>query len=343
LLQGRAKNANLARLRQAQLDIEISAFELRGAAEALLAQVENAYWDLIRSTRAIAIFEDSLRVAERQFEEIKERIRVGTLPATEEAAMAAEVADRKLQLIEARGNLAQGRLILIRLLGLPEGWAWDRPLALGDEPEMPPVALDPVETHAGAALSQRADLHQARLQAGKGELELARTRDGLLPKLDFFVRLGGSLYANSLRARNDVDGSQFAYSAGFQFSHPWGNREAKARHERTGWSLEQMRLAIRNMEQLAQAEVRAAFLDAGQTAERIPAAEASRKARERALSAEEEKFGVGRSTAFQVAQARRDFLASRLACVDAAVAYRKALLDLYRLDGSLLPRKGIKF
>lgn len=42
-----------------------------------------------------------------------------------------------------------------------------------------------------------------------------------------------------------------------------------------------------------------------------------------------------------VPQARRDMVASQIAEVEAIIEYRKALLDLYRLEGSLLIRSGI--
>ena len=42
-----------------------------------------------------------------------------------------------------------------------------------------------------------------------------------------------------------------------------------------------------------------------------------------------------------VAQAQRDLLVSRIAEVQALANYLKALIDLYRQDGSLLERRGI--
>ena len=45
LLRGVGLGVNLADLRQARLDTQFSEYELRGFAEALVAQVENTYWD----------------------------------------------------------------------------------------------------------------------------------------------------------------------------------------------------------------------------------------------------------------------------------------------------------
>jgi hypothetical protein len=44
----------------------------------------------------------------------------------------------------------------------------------------------------------------------------------------------------------------------------------------------------------------------------------------------------------QLALAQRDLLASELAEVEAMVGYRLALVELYRAEGSLLERRGIR-
>ena len=67
----------------------------------------------------------------------------------------------------------------------------------------------------------------------------------------------------------------------------------------------------------------------------------TRKFNEEKLRTETEKLRVGKSTSFLVAQAQRDLLVSRIAEVQALANYLKALIDLYRQDGSLLERRRI--
>jgi outer membrane protein TolC len=50
---------------------------------------------------------------------------------------------------------------------------------------------------------------------------------------------------------------------------------------------------------------------------------------------------VGRSTALLVAQAQRDVLSSQVGEVDAVVRHLQALVEFYRLEGTLLERRGI--
>jgi acyl-CoA thioesterase-1 len=57
-----------------------------GYALTLVAQVEEAYWDYAIAIKNIAIFEDSLLLSRRQFEDTLERIRVGKLADVERVA-----------------------------------------------------------------------------------------------------------------------------------------------------------------------------------------------------------------------------------------------------------------
>jgi len=55
-----------------------------------------------------------------------------------------------------------------------------------------------------------------------------------------------------------------------------------------------------------------------------------------------EKFRVGKSTSFLVARAQRDLVAGQAAEIQAVVNYLKAVTELYRLDGTLLTRRGLE-
>ncbi len=342
LLQGRGLDVNLAQLRQAKLDTRISLYELRGAAEALVANIEEAYWNYILARRAIAIFEQSLKVAELELQEKRDRDDAGVLAKSEIVAAEAEVALRKEFLIEARGSLAKRKLALIRLLNPGGAPAWGRDLQLTDAPELGDIQLDEVASHVQLALRKRPDLNQARLLIQHGELDVVQTRNGLLPKLDLFISLGGSRYANSFSALGDEDGRETSYAVGIIFEFPIGNRDANARHKRAILSLKQLKAAMRNLEQLIQVDVRSAYVDVQTAQERIKATKATRILRQQRLDNEREKLKAGSSTNFQVSEVSRDLLESELAELEAIIDYRKALLVLYRLEGALLERRGIK-
>ena len=86
LLQGASRRANLVSLRQAELDVDISHYQLRGFVAQLVADVEHSYWNYVLARRQLDIFLSSLEIADRQLAETRQRIAVGALPETEQLA-----------------------------------------------------------------------------------------------------------------------------------------------------------------------------------------------------------------------------------------------------------------
>ena len=342
LLRGAGLNYNLARLRQARLGTRASAYELRGFAEALVAQVEETYWDYALTQRQIQIFLDSLKLAEQQKSETEEMIRIGVLAESELAAAEAEIALRREGLINARSNLDKTRLQILRLLNPSGTNLWQREVILLHEPKVPDVKLDDVESHVGVALRMRQDLNQARLQIQLGDLEIVKTKNGLLPKMDFFINLGKTGYAGSFGSSvRDIDGDYYDILAGVSLEYPFINRKAQAKHRKSLLSRKQTEEAMKNLVQLVQVDVRSAYIEANRAKEQIAATAATRAFQKEKARIEAEKFRVGKSTTLLVAQAQRDLLSSRITETQAIANYLKSLIELYRLEGSLLERRGI--
>jgi outer membrane protein TolC len=343
LLRGNSISANLASLRQARLNTGISEFELRGFAQQLAADVEATYWNYTLAWSQIRIFTDSLKVAETQLAETEERIRVGKLATLEVYAAQAEVALRKEALINANSALEKNRLLLIRLINLPDRTNfWNRGFIVKNHPFVPAGELEDVSLHVAVALKMRPDLNQARLQAQRGDLEVVKTRNGLLPQMDLFVVLGETGYADSFtRSVQNVNADHYDATVGLQFEFPPINRDARARNRRAELNRSSVRQALANLEQLAELDVRVAYIEVQRSREQVAATAVTRRLQEQSLQAEQEKFRVGKSTSLLVAQAERNLLFSQIAEIESVVSHLKAFVALYRLEGSLLDRRGI--
>jgi outer membrane protein len=342
LLRGKGTEVNLATLHQAQLATKISEYEFRSFAESLVGAVEESYWDYALARRQIEIFEESLKVAEQQLGEIEEMISVGRLAETEVIAAQAEIAAQRQALIAARGTFETTRLRLLRLLNPRGSELWDRGIRLKHEPRLPEVVLDPAKTHVDIALKLRPDLNQAKLGLLSNNLEIVKTKNGLLPRMDFFVSLGKTGYADSFGSSvSNITDHYYDALAGVTFQYPFRNRDARARHERSILGRDQASEAIGNLEQLIEVEVRTGYIEVTSAREQVQASRATLKLQEEKLRIETEKLRVGRSTAFLVSQAQRDLLSSQIAEISAVANYLKALVTLYRLEGSLLERRGI--
>jgi outer membrane protein TolC len=342
LLRGYGMDVNLARLHQARLDSRMSEYELRGFTEFLVAEVERTCWDYAVSRRQIEIVEESLKVARQQYNETKELISVGRMARAELAAVQAEVASQEQALIEARAKKDSIRLQLLRLLNPPGPGIWQREVDFIHPPTIPEIKLEDVKLHVAVSVRMNPILNEARLEILRGDLELVKTRNGMLPLMDLFITLGKSGYADSFgNSLGNIDGDNYEALAGIRFNYPIFNRDAKAIHRRALLTQEQAQKALEKLSQLVEIDVRTAYIEVNRTKQQIAASSATRKFDEEKLRTETEKLRVGKSTSFLVAQAQRDLLVSRIAEVQALANYLKALIDLYRQDGSLLERRGI--
>ena len=262
LLQGMGIGVNLANLRSARLDADMSEAEFKAVAEQGVADLENAYWSLYLTMQEIDIQQQSLELANKQLQESIERVAVGKLPELELAAVFAEVSTRKEALIDAQSSYEQARLRFIYLINPDIKEAWTVMPIPTDRPFVPADSLDAVSLHVQAGLQYRPDLMQAQFALEKGNLEITRTKNGLLPRLDFFLSFGRSAYAESFRASvPEIKSPYYELNTGLSFEFPVPNHKARAQLQRARFSQEQLRLSLENMRQLIQWDVRAAYFE----------------------------------------------------------------------------------
>jgi len=345
LLRGAGMDVNLASLRQAVLATKISQYELRGFAEALVAEIEQTYWDLAFAERQVVIVENALGVAQKQLDETNALIELERSAPSERAAAEAEVALRKENLIDAKSTLETTRIRFLQLItpvGRGGGPFWNQTVALRTLPAVPEGKMDPVESHVAVALKLRPEINETKLQIQQGDLQVVRTKNGLLPQLDLFVTLGQTGYAGSFGGSvTAFNGPDYNVLAGLRGSYDIGNRAERASHRAAVLGRDQSVESLVNLEQTVQVDVRTQYIEVERTRQQIDATKATRIAQETAFHVEQEKFKLGKSTSLLVAQAQRDLLSAQLAEVQAVTGHLKALVQLYRLEGSLLYRRGI--
>ncbi len=342
LMQGAGTAVNRAEIMQAEIDTDISKHQLKGYAEYLVSAVEKTYWDLALARSRITIYEESLALAQKQKEETSEKIEAGQLPEIELAAARAEVALRKEDLINAKSRAAVTRLRLLQILNPRDKINWDGEITLKDIPEAADVDLGPVEDRVKTALEARSDLNQAELEQGKGILEVQRTRNGILPKLDLFVNLGTTGYADSfsdsIKGMND---GHYDAEIGLRFRYPSLSGSPRSEYEKARISSRTASLALENMKDVVQFDVRSAYIEVTRAREQVAATAATRKALDEKFNAEKVKFDMGKSTTLLVAQVQRDSVAGRIAEIESIVNYLDALINFYLAEGTLLQRRGI--
>lgn len=342
LLKNFGRGPNLANLRKAKLSLLASEYELRGFAESLVANVEKTCWDYVLARRRISIFQESLQLAEDQLEETRKRIKIGKLANVEVYAAEAEVALRKEALINARSDLDLIRLRLQRLINSGGINPLESAINISDKPFVAEADINTISEHIQRALGMRPEVNQAKLDLKQDEIEIVRTKNGLLPLLNFFIAVGKTGYAESFgNAFQNIDKGKYDISTGITFNFPVMRRAERARYKRSLFSREQSEEALKNLEQLVEVDVRSALIEINRAEEQVSATAATRKLQKESFRAETEKFRVGKSTNLLLARAQRDFVASQITEIEALITYLKAVIDFYHKEGTLLIRRGI--
>ncbi|HZD55030.1 MAG TPA: TolC family protein, partial [Candidatus Aquicultoraceae bacterium] len=218
----------------------------------------------------------------------------------------------------------------------------DLQLSTTSEPTVEPEPITDLPDRLALAERSRPDLNEARIRLAQDRLRTIATRNGVLPRLDLFIALGRTGYADTFPdSFRELDGRTYDFSAGIRLSHFLGNRAAEGRDLAARASARQAADAVENLDRTVQVDVRLAFNEVERARQQIFATRATRTLREETLHAEKERFDVGLSTALLVAQAQRDLLASSIDEVKAIVNYRIALVRLHLAEGSLLERRGV--
>jgi len=342
LMRGTGSKVNLVSLAQAQNTAFRSTQEFRGTVLEVVRAVEKAYWQLVLAKETLKIREFSVKLAQEQLQLNLDFIEVGKLSPDARVSAEAELASRKADLVDAQADVEARTIDLIQLLD-PEAEAqWSIKFAMADPPDVETVNVVP-DISTRLADMYRPELSQARLDLENQKLEVVRTKNGLLPKLDAFASYGRWSSGNSSsNATEYLDDHNFDhYELGLSLELAPGNRAEQARHKRASFKKFQAEAALNNLEQVIQAEVRRAAIEVYRQQQRISATKKVIQSREEELRIEKSRFRVGLSTNLDVLQVERNLIQASLDEVTSRIRYIQAITDLYYAEGTLLERRGV--
>jgi outer membrane protein TolC len=341
-----------AQLRITQLNQETSEIALRATIVRTLAEVRNAYWDLIYAIEAAEVAEGSLALAAKLVQDNQARVEVGTLAPLDVVQAQAEEATRRQAVARTTAAARTAELVLKQLIvnGTDDPY-WSASLNPVDRPT---YAAQPIDVNAAVtrALGNRTDLEQSRRQLQANDVALRSLSDQQLPALDLtagygvagvggpqFVRtgLGGAIsqtipsgYGDALRilANQDAPTWNFALS----FSYPIGTSPAQANFARARLQQRQTIAQSRQLELQIATEVTNAALQVEANREALQAATVAEELATRRLEAEQSRFEVGLSTNFELVQAQRDLRDAQNAHLRALLDYRQAQVEFERVQ-----------
>jgi outer membrane protein TolC len=352
LLRGFRIDGTRSQLQVTHLTQEMSEIALRGTIVRTLANVRNAYWDLVYAIEAADVAGRSLSLATKLVEDNRARVEVGAMAPLDVVQAQAEEATRRQVLTRADAERRTAELALKRLIvnGTDDPF-WTAAINPVDRPTYTTEAID-VAGAVKQALTNRTDLQQSQKQLAANDISLRSLSDQLLPALDLtssyglagvggpqFVRqgLGGAIaqtipsgYSDALRIISDRTAPTWNFA--LTLSYPIGSSPAEANLARARIQQRQTIAQSRQMELQIATEVTNAALQVEANREGLQAAAAARDLAQRRLDAEQSRFDVGLSTNFFVVQAQRDLRDAQNAELRALLDYRRAQVEFARVQ-----------
>jgi outer membrane protein TolC len=362
VLRGFKTDATRQQLQVTRINRDISDVQLRATITNTLSNVRNAYWDYVFAVQSLDVAQQSVDLAEQLVKDNQTRVEVGTMAPIDVVQAQSQAATARQNLAVARQAMQTGELVLKRLIvNGTEDPNWNAQLDPIDRPEFHPTPID-IEAAVRRALSERTDLDVAKKTTQMNDVTLRYLRDQLLPQADVQATYGlaGIGGVQFQRPSNQLGGTPTIVPGGFNdtlsalfnnryprwtfalnFSYPLGLSSQEASVARARVQLNQVQAQVKQIELQVATDVTNAAVTVQSNTERVEAAQAARELAQKQLEAEQSKFEVGMSTNYNVIQSQRDLATAQNNELQAVLNYRKALVELERLQQTTLQNLNI--
>lgn len=346
-------------------NLSLSDAQFRQRAIEVIAQVEQAYWNLAFVLRNLQVQIDAVKQARTQLESNQRQVDKGILAPIDVVAATAQITTFEQGVYTAQEDVTRAENTLKTLLLANRTAAdWSRPIT-----PVSPITLEPprvgLEIALTEAIKNRPEIAQLETNAEINKINEGYFRNQTKPQIDLvgsytsqglagtetaaainpntgLSRVPGNLvggYFNSL-------GNLFAldyptYRVGVAISLPWGNTTAKANLGRT--LVEGTRIGNQRAqtEQIIEAEVRNAIQALRSAEARLASAAASRASAEQLLSSEQRQFAAGTTTTYLVLQRQNELLTARSRELQAQTDLNRAISEFQRSTGTTLTANNV--
>lgn len=303
-----------------------------------VAQVRIEYFRLYSLQEQLLVRKVSLELAQKILGDTKARVAAGVLPAMEILNAEFGVTAREKDLIDAEKGVRDQLDVLHQVL--QTGRSDD--IHISDPPRGELLTID--EAAAISRALDRPDIRSQKrlLDATEFQTKVLRTNT----KPDLSLVLSGSLAGYDRTYDRNFErlaGFDYpAWSIGLNFTWPFGNNAALNDYRKSKLKTEQVALQIRNLEENATREVKAAIRAVNVGYKQIDVANRGRAYAEERLKAFIRKNEVGLATTKDVLDVENDLALAKNNQIAAQVNYINAITLYWQATGELLDQEGIR-
>ena len=358
LLYGFGPAVNDRNIRVQKNNLKVTDLQFKQQLITTVSAVLNLYWDLVSFVADEESRKQEVATAQQLYEDNKKQVELGSLAEIEVTRAESQLYTAKQDLVISETNLLQQETVLKNALtrtGIATGVLAEAHVIPLDRLVIPAKDdLLPTEELTAEALQKRVDIEQSNLNIESEKLNLVGIKNSLKPTLQAFAELTnngltGSATQLGLMGGNDyfvggygnLLGQIFRrnfpnYSAGFSLNIPFRNRAAQADYVTSLIQIRQDQLGLQKSTNQVRVDVRNAVIGLQQARARYEAAVKARVLAQQTLDADQKKYALGASTAYQVVSDQRDLANAQSAEVQAMANYSHARINLDSAIGTTL-------
>ncbi len=374
LLKNAGMNATKRQLKLAFVNADASAAQALIDASSTIAQVENAYWNLVAAWRNVAIQEEALKEAIAQQRSNVRLGRRGALAPIEAVESQTQVSNFADDVFSALQTVSQLQVELKSLVVADPGDAiWTANLVPSTSVEQLPSAGDLAQIIAEGHRN-RPEVRQAEDKRLTADIDRTFAANQSLPQADVQVQylsngfagiltpvpgflLGECLSASALTTcptpPPETQGKMaFAYhnmwaayfptfNTALVVSYPIQGHLARGMRGVASEEERQAQLLMRRVEERIGAEARDALQSYQSALAKLNAARNSRGAAEAVYASEVRRFHQGESTTFLVLQRQVQLAQARGLELRSQTQLNQSVVELQRVDGTILTNNGV--
>lgn len=310
---------NIYTLRRANSAKESQQLQLERAMENLIFSVASQFLQVILDRELLQIAEENLIASNKQLEQVKAQVEVGSRPVADLYNQESVVANSEFALIQRQSAADINRQNLVRTLQIDPLIEYDF-----EQPNIPEIVkmedFD-VNVLVKTALANRSDVKSQEYQIQSSELSFKMAKSARLPTISMSAGLSTS-YNDRYRLYNANTGNVESVSfnkqffdqninrfVGFSLSVPIFSRwNTQYNVESALVSYKNAKLSLDNTRLQVIQEVKQAYLDYQNYSKQLGSTRKAMIASEKALQTQQERYNIGSSTLIELTQANADFV-----------------------------------
>jgi outer membrane protein len=365
LLQGRGNLQLRSALVVARTQFHIVSEQSQTAIANTLAAAAAQYWEAIRARDAIRIAGRSLDLAQKSYDRDRTALDLGAISKLDILQSQSQVAQRKVDLIQAQFAYQQALDGLRRLIGADlKPNTINAEIVLDDDPLALPPSFEPLSRDKAIAKAthDRPEMSAANRRISIDEWNARVARNSLLPRLDLSVQagtsglggdqipvvlpLGGGATGFIPGGLGDSLNQLFTlvspyYGFGLTLTIPIKSSAAKASLADALVNRVRDRYTVRQTEQQIIAETMLAVSQLDLALASVEAAKLSRELAQQNVDAEQQKYQLGTVTAFELLTAQSQLANTESSVVNAYVNYQKSIVAYRRAVWTIFDDYGV--